>query len=231
MASTNFLPDRDAELVTWSTNFLAGIQTMATSVGLTAGQATTYGTLHDNFVTSYNASASDATNSRSAIVTKNETKALLVANARLLAGIIQKFPGTTNTQRSELGLTVKDTAPSPVPPPASAPALEVRSVSGTTCRIRLIDTANPTRRGKPAGVAGASVFSFVGATPPTALSAWTFEGNTTRTGVDVFFPDDTAPGARVWLCAFWYNPRAQRGPTCAPVPANLPGGAVSAEAA
>src|SRR5689334_8647382 len=82
MASFDFLPKRDAELVTWSTNFLAGIQTMATSVGLTAAQATAYGTLHDNFVTSYNASASDATNSRSAIVTKNECRALLVANAR-----------------------------------------------------------------------------------------------------------------------------------------------------
>ena len=231
MASTNFLPDRDAELVTWSTNFKDGITTMATSVGLTAAQATAYGTLHDNWVTAYNAAASDATNSRSSIVTKNEAKALLIASARQLAGIIQKYPGTTNTQRSDLGLTVKDALPSPIPPPASAPGLEVRSVSGTTVRIRLTDTANPTRRGKPAGVAGASVFSFVGATAPTALSAWTFEGNTTRTGVDVFFPDDTAPGARVWLCAFWSNPRAQRGPTCAAVPTNLPGGAVSAEAA
>jgi hypothetical protein len=231
MASYHFIPTRDADLVTWSLNFKTRIATMATSVGLTSAQSTAYGLLHDSFVTAFNDASSDATNSRSAIITKNEARASLVANARLLAGIAQKFPGTTNTQRSELGLTVKDADPSPIPPPAMAPGLLILSVSGTTARVRLTDPANPTRRGKPAGVAGASIFSYVGATPPAALSDWRFEGNTTRTGVEVAFPADTAPGARAWLAAFWYNPRAQRGPACTAVGTNLPGGAVSGAAA
>ena len=50
-------------------------------------------------------------------------------------------------------------------------------------RLRLIDPANPTRRGTPAGVRGAAVFSYIGATPPTSLSDWKFEGNVTRKGM------------------------------------------------
>ena len=95
----------------------------------------------------------------------------------------------------------------------------------------LHDALNPTRRGKPLGVAGASVFSFVGPTAPAELAAWKFEGNTTRTRVDVLFPADTPPGSKIWVCAFWFNPRAQAGPTSAPVSTNLPGGTGLAQAA
>ena len=78
------------------------------------------------------------------------------------------------------------------------------------------------------GVDGASVFSFVGAAAPTDESAWKFEGNTTRTVVNVLFPNTVAAGAKVWFTAFWFNPRAQRGPASAPVGTNIPGGGAMA---
>ena len=228
MASTNFLPDREAELVTWSTNFDTRITATPTTFGLTAAQATAYSTLHDAFVAAYNAATNDGTNSRSAIITKNTAKAALIANARMLAGIVQKFPGTTNTMRSDLGLTVKDAEPSPIPPPAVAPAVVIESGSGNTVRIRLVDPAAPTRRGKPAGVDGIAVFSFVGASAPAEEADWKFEGNTTRTVVDILFPAATAAGAKVWFTAFYFNARKQSGPAATPVGTNIAGGAAMA---
>jgi hypothetical protein len=47
---------------------------------------------------------------------------------------------------------------------------------------------------KPAGVSGASIFSYVGAVPPADMSAWKFEGNTSKTAVQVVFPNTTAGG-------------------------------------
>jgi hypothetical protein len=228
MAATDFLPKREAELVTWSTNFDTRITATPTTFGLTAAQATAYGTLHDAFVTAYNAATNAGTNSASAIVTKNTAKAALIASARQLAGIIQKFPGTTNTMRSELGLTVKDAEPTPIPPPAVAPSVVVTSSSGNTVGLRLVDPANPTRRGKPAGVDGIAVFSYVGATAPTDEAGWKFEGNTSRTAVEVVFPGTTAPGAKVWFTAFYFNQRKQRGPSATPVGTNIAGGSAMA---
>jgi hypothetical protein len=228
MATTDFLPTREAELVTWSQNFDTRITATPVAFGLTAAQATTYGGLHDAFVTAYNAATSDATNSRSARITKNDAKRALIENARLLAGIVQKFPGTTNTMRSDLGLTVKDAGPTPIPPPAMAPSILVKSGTGNTVRIRMVDPANPTRRARPAGVDGIAVFSFVGPVAPTDQAGWQFEGNTTRTTVDVVFPGTTTPGAKVWFTAFYFNSRKQSGPAAAPISTNLAGGGAMA---
>jgi hypothetical protein len=222
-----FPPRREAELVTFSGNFKTKITAAPTTYGLTAAQATAYGTKHDAFVAAYTVAQDPETRSPVNVSAKNVAKVILIAELRLLAGVVQRFPGTTNPMRIELGLPPRDFEPTPVPPPSAAPLLEVKSVFGRTARIRLIDAANPTRRGKPLGVIGASVFSHVGATPPAELSAWKFEGNTGRTTVDVVFPSSVASGATVWLTAFWFNPRKQSGPACDPVSANLPGGSVS----
>ena len=107
----------------------------------------------------------------------------------------------------------------------------MKSVRGRTASLRLHDAAQPTRRGKPLGVSGAAVFSYVGAAAPADLAAWTFEGNTSRTRVDVLFPTSVPAGATVWFTAYWFNERKQAGPACDAVSANLPGGSVSAIAA
>ena len=227
MANANFLPTRDADLVTWSTNFSALIVATPTAFGLTAAQASTYRGLHNAFVAAYNLAMSAATRTPAVIVTKDAAKNALKANARQLAGIIQKCPTVTNTQRSQLGLTVK-ASPSPIPPPSDAPGLDIVSTTGNTVRLRLHDSTNSTRRGKPAGVTGAAVFSFVGAAAPTDQSGWTFQGNTSRTVTDVTFPGSTAPGAKVWFTAFWFNQKKQSGPACAPVGTNIPGGSAMA---
>ncbi len=84
-----------------------------------------------------------------------------------------------------------------------------------------------TRRGKPPGVAGIAVASYVGSTPSANIADWKFEGNTTRMALEVAFGEDVAPGAKVWLTAFYFNPRAQSGPACAPLSVILSGGSVS----
>jgi hypothetical protein len=224
--ATDFIPSREAELVTWSNAFSTQISATPTAFGLVAGQATVYATLNTAWIAAYNTAKASLTRSPANILTKNAAKKALIANARLLAGVIQKYPAITNTQRSELGLTVPS-MPSPIPAPYSAPALEIGVVTGYTVKIKLHDSASGSKRGKPAGVSGASVFSFAGATPPADISAWKFEGNTTKTTVDVAFATTLAGGSQVWLTAFWFNAKSQSGPACSPVNTYLQGGSVS----
>src|SRR5258706_406301 len=60
MATTDFLPTREAELVIWSLNFKTRITAAPLPIGLSALQATAYGALHDSFVTAYNAATEEA---------------------------------------------------------------------------------------------------------------------------------------------------------------------------
>jgi hypothetical protein len=226
----DYVPTTDAGLLSWATNMSAQVTATPTAFGLTAGIATTLAGHVTTYSDTLEAATNPTTRGGSTVFAKDTARQTLVAYVRQVVGTIQGTPSVTAQQKYDLGITVRDRVPTPITPPAMAPDVLILSTSGRTVKIRMIDPANPTRRGKPLGVAGASVFSYVGAEAPAEVSAWKFEGNTTRTSVDVLFDAATAAGAKVWLTAFWFNPRAQSGPACPPVSTHIPGGSVQVAA-
>lgn len=222
-----FLPRTDAALLAWSLNFKTMITATPTDYGLTAALATAYGALHDAYAAALQTATDPSTRTKGSVEAKNASRTALKANARLLANLVNGTASVTDAQKLDLGLTVRDLNPTPIPPPSAAPELDVVNVSGRTVKIRLRDAAVPSRRGRPVGVIGASVFSYVGETPPEDISGWKFEGSTGLTSVSVTFPVTVPPGAQVWLTAFWFNPRKQSGPACTPVSTHVQFGGMS----
>ena len=191
-----FLPTREANLVAWSNNFFTLISATPTAFGLTAAQATAYATLNTAFDTAYNTIKNNTTRSPANIIAKNQAKKNLIASARQLAGVIQKYPAITNAQRSALGLTVPN-MPSPIPPPGTAPALEIGVVSGFAVNVKLHDSASGSKRGKPAGVSGASIFSYVGRCRRRICRRGSLRGTPARLRCRCSFP---TPRRRVRRC-------------------------------
>jgi hypothetical protein len=222
----NFYFGKDADIVAGSANFASLIATGFASYGLTTGQATAFGTLNTALQSAYSASVNPSTRTPVTVEAKNVALHNMRVSAVNLAKIVYSTATVNDSQLVALGLLPRSSR-TPVPPPANAPDIDIVSVSGNTVRIRLHE-AGSTRRGKPVGVDGASVFSFVGATPPDETSEWNFEGVTAKTVVNVAFPPATAPGAKVWFTAFWFNERKQSGPASAPVGTNIPGGGAMA---
>ena len=223
----NFYLGKHADIVAGSANFSTLITASPTSYGLTAGQATSFGTLNTALQSAFSAAVNPPT--RTPVTVEALTLAIknMRASAVLLAKIVYATPTVNDSQLVGLGLLPRPSR-APVPPPANAPAIDVRSVSGNTVKLRLHAAGDSTRRGKPAGVAGASIFSFVGTNPPTEETDWKFEGNASRTNIEVVFPSGTPSGSRVWFTAFWFNQRKQRGPAADPVGTNIPGGSAMA---
>jgi hypothetical protein len=222
--STNFLPTRESELVTWANNFNAKIKANPTQYGLTAGMATAFETLHTAWNTAYQTAKDPDTNSKSNTAAKNSAKEAMVdgeGGIRALARTVQGFAAITPELLTELGLTVRDTEPSPIPAPSTAPVLTVVSRFNRTVKIKLKDAANPDNRGRPDGVDGALVFAHVGENPPVGMDNWSLKANATKTTVDITFPDSVPASAKVWITAYWYNPRGASGPACAPVSTNI----------
>ncbi len=230
MAGGDFLPTREPELVTWITNFNALVGINFLLYGISSTQATGYATLATTYITSYNVAKSDSTRTPAAIRTKDSNRKIIIAQTRVLARIIQAFPGVTDTMRQALGLTIRSN-PSPIPPPSDSPVLEVVSVVGRTVTVNLRSVGSDGRA-KPSGVDAASIYSFTGATPPDDITAWEYQGGITRTTkVALNFPSTLAAGAQIWLTAQWKNPREMTGPATPPITTNLGGGVSSAEAA
>ena len=229
--ANGLFPDTNSGMLSWATVFRNGITPTPTLFGLTAAQAAAFGSLTDVYSAALLVCQSPATKTKTAVAAKAQALVNLKANAKLLISIIEGQAAVTNSQKIALGLKIRS-ASTPIPAPADAPALDVVSVSGWTVKIKLHDTNPASKRGRPAGVAGASVFSFVpttpGQTPPADVSAWTFEGSTSKTSMEIAFSPSVAPGTQVYLCARWFNPRSAAGPLCSPVSTNVQGGGVMA---
>jgi hypothetical protein len=225
--ANSFFTGTDAELYTGSAAFSTKITASPTAFGLVAAQATAYAAKNSAYAAAYVEAVDPETRTKGKVEAKNEAKRQLRLMAGDLAKIIDGTPTVTNEQKIDLGLNVRST-PTPIPAPLYAPDIDIVSVSGNTVRLKLHDSTSSTRRGRPPGVDGAAVFSFVGAAAPTDPADWKFEGNTTRTTTNVTFPGTVAPGAKVWFTAFWFNPRAQSGPSATPVTTNIAGGSAMA---
>ena len=144
-----FLPKREADLVTWSTNLDTRLTADPLIYGLDIGQAAAYAALHGTFAAAFQAANEPSTRTPSAIQAKNDAKEALIEEARSLVNIIQAFPGTTNQMRTDLGITVPDTEPAPVPVPAWPPGIDIVSTYDRTVTLRLKDMSAPASRGKP----------------------------------------------------------------------------------
>jgi hypothetical protein len=214
--ASEFPPSREAELVPFSVNFKTKITATPLVFSLTPAQATAYGAVHDDFVAKWNICQDPATKTKEAVEIKDTAKDALVANLRMLVKIIQNAPTTTNAMRIDLAIPERESEPTPVPPPAQAPLLEVASVYGRNIRIKLND-ASGEKRGRPEGCKGAQVYSFVGPTAPAGTDGWKMEGLVTRPTALVEMGESVAPGSKVWLTACWYTERGLTGPACTPV--------------
>jgi hypothetical protein len=230
MPDYTYLPSRDADLLGFAENFSTKIAAAPTSFGLTALQATAFATLYDNFADAMRTLQDPTTKSPPFVATKNTAKQALIngpGGIRQLVALVQAHPGITPTQLIDLRLTVRDVEPTPVPPPSSAPTVTVLNNAGRQVTLRVYDAKEENRRGKPEGITGATVFTYVGEEPPANITLWQFNQSTTKPNrVTIMFPESVPDGAKVWIAAFWYNPTAQSGPLSEPISTRVIGGLV-----
>jgi len=215
MPNQSYLPSREAELLTWSTNFNNQVQADSAGVGLSAEQATALNTAQTAFASAYDTAHDPITRSPLNIQLKNEKKAALIALVRQDVAIIQAFPGTTDAQRTALGITVRDNTPTPAPIPATSPVVTVAAVEGRLFNLELREVGSE-RRGKPAGVKCAWIYTYVGEDLPT-FEQMTFRGSTGKTDTKIVLPADTPVGSKVWISACWVNTAEKPGAVSLPI--------------
>jgi hypothetical protein len=214
--SKDYIPATDDGLRSWAENFSEKITANPTSYGLDAAIAAEYAATVDEYVTALAAAQNPETRGGSTIFAKETVRGELVSKSRQIGQQVTRTITVTDQQRYDLGLTVRDDEPTSVPPPNQGPLMVLKGVTGRTVRVRLKDITGE-RRGKPAGVAGATILSYVGESQPESASQWQFQGSTSRTTVNVEFPVTVPAGSKVWVSAFWFNSKLESGPI-APLP-------------
>ncbi len=222
-----YLPVRELDLLTWSKELSTKLLASPEYYGVTALQANAYDEVQVAFASAYAVAHDPTTRIKANLVAKNNTKKALIDATRPLVAFLQASPVMTDEKRGMLGIPIRDREPTPVPVPSEHPELTVVAVMSRTIRIKLRSTSSEGR-GRPAGVAGATVYYAVGESFPQEIEGWMFKGNVSVTTFDLTIPVTVPGGSKVWLAAAWYNAKAQSGPACQPVETAIAGGLAQA---
>ena len=209
----------DADLVIWSTSFSKTLAATPEVFNVTAQQAAVMSDLSAQFEAAVAVWREPASRTPVASANKSAIRAKLLGRASYLVNSINSNPDTTDAQRTQLDIRGRKKG-SPIDRPRVAPLVDVASVDGRVATVVLHATEGG-RRGKPAGAAGANVFSFVGDEPPADFNDWLFEGMLTKTRFELNF-EQSAGSNTAWVTANWYNEKGQTGPAGAVVRIDLP---------
>jgi hypothetical protein len=220
----DFYPRREADIVSFTSNFGSRVTTDPEAFGLTPEMVAGYMDLQRAFVACYFTVHAPSSNSSSAYAAKKAARVKLEAATRPLVSRVRATLAVTDGQRALLGLKPRPVRRRHVPAPEGPPYLRVRGAVGRMLRIELSDRTS-LRRGIPRDVDGATILGYVGDFPPANADQWELKGHTSRATTAVRFDNALPPGTKVWLIAHWFNRRCERGPNCAPVYTHLPYGA------
>lgn len=206
-----YLPQRDADLDVWALNFSTLITAAPATYGLVAADATAISNAFNSWHAAFLAATNPSTRTAGTVATKNIQKANLLTVVRGYAATIRANRAVTDASKMNLGLHVRDTSPTPNPPPSTRPVLAIARMMQGTQEVRATDEATPNRRARPIGSAGLLLYRAVGTTPvndPEGSTFLTFVGKTSVNSQ--FAPADNGKVATYF--ARWTNSKGEVGP-------------------
>lgn len=214
------IPHGDMDLQGWSAHLVAAVSQEPSAWGQAAWQVAEYEAAQRAYAEALRVALHTATRTSSAIAAKDAARARLITLSRQTVARVQAHPGTTDEMRVRVRITVRKRRVKAVAVTMQRPQVRVESVWGR--RITLsIRPGEGNRGARPRGVKGYSLYWAVGATVPTDLKRWTFEGNGIDAEMTVVLPGDLEPRTRVWFAATWLNNRMQPGPVGEPAEARV----------
>ncbi|MBI4723419.1 MAG: hypothetical protein HY769_10590 [Candidatus Stahlbacteria bacterium] len=219
MAKGDYIPEGDANFDTWVDNFVKYVVSNAASLGLTAAEVTELQTLYNRWKISYPAHINAKNASKSATKNKVATKDEFEVLTRRVVRKIQARPETTNSQRENMDIPVKDVIRTilseeiilSVPPPQ----IDVLCTAPKQVKIDWYPSPVGTdSSAKPKGIDGVIIWYAEGGIP-TDEKEWRF------LAMDSNSPHihNVGNDATVTLAykAQWFDKRKRRGSFCDPV--------------
>ena len=218
----DFIPAKDADFDSFTTNLKTFVNTHLADFGLVAGDVVALNAAQAGWDTAYPlvapavSAASAATQLK---VTAHDTLDLAV---RALVKLIQAKSNVSDASKQAIGITVSDGIKTAVPVPNTAPVGRIEQFNRLKHTIHFADAATPTSKAKPAGVRGCQVWLKIGTAPPASASELHFLATDTRSPyVAQFDAADAGKTAYYWLR--WENTKGEAGPWSAAVSATITG--------
>lgn len=157
-----YIPTRDAEFSDWLDNFSTLLTASPATYGLVSGDATAVSAKNAAFQAAYSAAINPVTRTAVTIAVKDAARADAEEVVRPYAVSISLNSGVDVGDKAAIGVTVRSTTPTPIPPPTTTPAMALRQATPLEILIGYSDTSLPAGKAKPFGAIGIEVWQSVG---------------------------------------------------------------------
>ncbi|MGN6506329.1 MAG: hypothetical protein ACTHM6_12280 [Tepidisphaeraceae bacterium] len=220
MSYKSFMPVKKADQVAWAANFVAVVKPAAADYGVPESMMTAFDTINTNLQAAWTVTDTEATRTKVTIIQRDNLLKQMKALAGKMVSIIQGTPGVTDDMLASAKLTVRSTARTKPDMPLQ-PVVGVTRINGRDAFIEIMKAQGS--RGKPARVESATIMIATGDTCPMSMDGFSYYTTTGDTKVTLSFPPSDT-GTTVWVTAFWTNTAKVSGPSCTPIPVQLPAG-------
>lgn len=221
-----YIPAQDSAYDAWLTTFAAAIDANEAAYGLVAGDSAAINAQQAAYHAAYllggltappnPTPVNPATRTPVTIAAKDVAKAASLIVARSYAMIIGANAGVSDADKTAAGLTIRATGRTPIPAPGTNPILGFRGATPLQHTLEYSDSSTPTTKAKPFGAIHLELWRFIGTTPPSGVSAYSFYGDFTKSPLVVDF-DSADVGKQAYYIARWSTRRGLDGPWSAPL--------------
>lgn len=208
---SSYLPASESLLQEWANNFASKLTAAPATYGITAPEALVMQTAYDEFIAAYAIAIDPATRTKSAIETKNIKKSAMIGEIRPLAMQIKLNDSVSNADKLDLGLTLSDGTITPIPAPSTQPIIMIVGATPQQQALRVVDSATPQSRAKPAGATGLQLFGKAATSGPVSPDDCKFIGFITRQPFVVNWAAGDV-GKTAYYYARWQNAKGEVGP-------------------
>ena len=173
-----YIPKSDIEFDQWLEKFKNYVVAHSTSIGVSTMEKSTLVARHSDWETAYQEHINEQAVARGKKETKDNKQTDAEKYARYLAQRITTFSGTSDEDREGMGLTIRDTTPTPISPEyvmeLEPPLLKLDLQSGQVTIHFGVNPGNENSNAKPKNIAGAKIWYRVG------VGEWKWAGDDTN---------------------------------------------------
>lgn len=212
----SWIPEADGPLDPFVNNFQTLIAATPTAYALSTSDATAITAAYTSWHAAFLAATNPTTRTHATILTKNVQKGNVLSVIRGYGATIRANRGVSDALKAGLGIHVRDTSPTPVPPPSTYPLLTIDSFNLGTLSLHAADQNTPDKKARPVGTSGMLLFSVVATTPVTTPTGLEFNAFLTKPKFHSAF-DPADAGKTVTYFGRWTNGKGELGPWSPPV--------------
>lgn len=216
----DYVPRSDADFDLWQGNLLTQLKSDKPRFALSSESETDLTALQDDWQRKNDAHVQAQAAAAAASVAKDDARDAFETALRQQVRQTQSAPGVTDSDRAQLGITIRDTQPTAPAAPTTRPVAQVDTRQRLRHALMVTDEMTPTSRAKPKGVSHYEVWVKVGDAAPVDASQLRFLDTSTTSSFVVDY-EGADGGKTAHYMLRWVNSRKQKGPWSQTVSATI----------